>query len=109
MGRQGLRMKTTGIVRNAAVCLDCGDEIESTHRHDMRFCSCGKVAVDGGTAYLRRVFSSENARWEDRSICLHHPDQHPGERCYSCGAELADGAVLACGCVPPCEGHPDDW
>lgn len=54
------------IVRNSAKCLDCGDEIESTHRHDFRSCSCNNVSVDGGRAYLRRVFSGSN--WEDTSI-----------------------------------------
>jgi hypothetical protein len=41
---------------NRIRCRHCGDIIESTHRHDFRSCKCGKVAVDGGTDYLRRVF-----------------------------------------------------
>lgn len=43
------------IIRNSAKCLGCGDEIESTHRHDFVSCSCGDLSVDGGKAYLRRV------------------------------------------------------
>lgn len=43
------------IARNSAKCLKCGDEIESTHRHDFVSCRCGNIAVDGGKAYLRRV------------------------------------------------------
>lgn len=43
------------ILRNAAKCLSCGDEIESVHRHDFKFCSCRKIAVDGGKSYIRRV------------------------------------------------------
>lgn len=54
------------IVRNSAKCLDCGDEIESTSRHDFRFCSCENIAVDGGKDYIRRVFYNDN--WEDTSI-----------------------------------------
>jgi len=46
------------IERNAIKCRSCGDEIESTHRHDFKTCSCGKVAVDGGKEYLRRLFPS---------------------------------------------------
>lgn len=30
-----------------------GDEIESIHRHDFKFCKCGAVVV-GGLDYLRR-------------------------------------------------------
>jgi hypothetical protein len=43
------------ILRNAVVCLVCGEEIESTHRHDFRSCVCGAICVDGGKSYLRRV------------------------------------------------------
>jgi hypothetical protein len=46
------------IIHNRAKCLVCGDVVESTHRHDYRSCSCGKVAVDGGHEYLRRVGDS---------------------------------------------------
>ena len=55
------------IVRNSARCLDCGDEIVSTHRHDFRRCSCGRLAVDGGHAYRRRS-TAVDARWVDTSI-----------------------------------------
>lgn len=54
------------ILRNSARCLDCGDEIESKHRHHFVSCSCGHLAVDGGKEYLRRVFNSED-RWEETS------------------------------------------
>lgn len=55
------------IVRNSARCLECGEEIVSTHRHDFVRCRCGKLGVDGGQAYLRRVYDPE-ARWADTSI-----------------------------------------
>lgn len=41
------------ILVNKIRCNKCGDEIESTHRHDFKFCKCGAVAVDGGLDYLR--------------------------------------------------------
>ncbi len=41
---------------NRIKCNRCGDIIESTHRHDFKYCQCGTVAVDGGTNYLRRAF-----------------------------------------------------
>lgn len=34
-------------------CLECGDVIESKHRHDFVLCSCGNAFVDGGSDYLR--------------------------------------------------------
>ena len=40
-------------------CNHCGDIIESEYRHDFVCCSCGRVAVDGGKDYLRRVFHEE--------------------------------------------------
>ena len=43
------------IIRNAAKCLACGDTVESKHRHDFVRCRCGRVAVDGGKSYIRRV------------------------------------------------------
>ena len=46
------------IVSNQIKCKWCGDTPYSTHRHDMKYCKCGKVAVDGGQEYLRRVFDS---------------------------------------------------
>lgn len=45
------RLKT-----NKIKCLSCGDVIESKTVHDYKECSCGKVAVDGGLEYARRVF-----------------------------------------------------
>ena len=44
------------IKRNAIKCNKCGEIIESTYRHDFKFCSCGQVSVDGGHDYLRRGF-----------------------------------------------------
>lgn len=55
------------IVRNSVHCNSCGEDIESTHRHDFRYCKCGKVAVDGGHAYRRRVYE-DGADFTDTSI-----------------------------------------
>jgi len=44
------------IRRNSARCDRCGDEIESKHRHDFVSCSCGALAVDGGTDYMKRCY-----------------------------------------------------
>lgn len=34
-------------------CLECGDIIESKHRHDMMWCSCQGLFIDGGNDYVR--------------------------------------------------------
>lgn len=41
-------------------CLNCGDIIQSKHRHDFQACSCFKnevdnkgIAIDGGGTYIR--------------------------------------------------------
>ena len=48
------------ILVNRIRCNKCGDIIESTHRHDFKFCKCGAVAVDGGHDYLRRSFKEKD-------------------------------------------------
>lgn len=42
------------VVRNRCQCRQCGDVIESKHRHDFVSCKCGEIFTDGGTAYIRR-------------------------------------------------------
>ena len=55
--KEGIIMKK--IIRNAIRCNLCGDEIESKHCHDFRWCSCRSCAVDGGHSYLRRLYAQE--------------------------------------------------
>ena len=43
------------ILVNKIMCIYCRDVIESKSVHDFKFCKCGRVAVDGGHEYLRRV------------------------------------------------------
>lgn len=45
----------TLILRNSVECLLCGDVLVSHHTHDFKTCTCGKIGVDGGTDYLRRI------------------------------------------------------
>lgn len=56
------------IIINKIRCKKCGDIIESTYRHDFKFCKCGAVAVDGGRDYLRRYGNRED--WEELSECF---------------------------------------
>lgn len=53
------------IIRNRIKCKHCGDIIESTSTHDFKFCSCGKVAVDGERSYLKRIGNPND--WEELS------------------------------------------
>lgn len=48
------------LIRNAARCKLCGDEIESKHRHDFVTCKCGEISIDGGTAYVRCLANDFN-------------------------------------------------
>lgn len=57
--------KGAAIKKNSIRCLKCGEEIESTHRHDFKYCRCRNVFVDGGKDYLRRGYSS--LAWQDTS------------------------------------------
>ena len=41
-------------------CRKCGDIIQSMYRHDFVWCSCKRVAVDGGGWYCRILFENEN-------------------------------------------------
>lgn len=56
------------IIRNSAKCLKCGDDIESTHVHDFKWCSCKNIAVDGGKDYLKRVGDIHGENSKDTSI-----------------------------------------
>lgn len=53
------------ILVNKIRCKKCGEVIESTDRHNFKFCKCGTVAVDGGRDYLKRSGNRED--WEELS------------------------------------------
>ena len=48
------------VLVNKIRCKKCNDVIESTDRHDFKFCKCGAVAVDGGHDYIRRIGNEED-------------------------------------------------
>ncbi len=53
------RILNTGTIRlNRIKCNHCEDVITSEDRHDFKRCSCGQVAVDGGSWYLKRNFTA---------------------------------------------------
>ena len=46
------------IVKNCIKCNLCSDIIISENVHDIKFCKCGAVGVDGGNDYLRRLYKN---------------------------------------------------
>lgn len=60
------------IIKNAAECKVCHEVIESTHVHDFVSCRGDHIAVDGGKAYLRRMFDNPENIIE-RSEVEYHP------------------------------------
>lgn len=51
---------------NKVKCKKCGNIIESKTTNDLKRCSCGAVAVDGGKDYLKMMGNEEN--YEEMSI-----------------------------------------
>jgi hypothetical protein len=45
--------KRPKIKRNALQCAHCLSIIESVHRHDFKYCACGRIFIDGGKDYVR--------------------------------------------------------
>jgi hypothetical protein len=45
------------IIVNKVRCKKCNDIIESKHTHDLQYCKCGAIYVDGGTEYQRVGFA----------------------------------------------------
>lgn len=41
------------LLRNSAVCRNCGTALESKHRHDFVTCTCGSLSIDGGLDYVK--------------------------------------------------------
>ena len=51
---------------NKIKCKKCGNIIESKTTNDLKRCSCGAVAVDGGKEYSKRIGNDEE--YEELSI-----------------------------------------
>lgn len=96
---------TEVVVRNAARCKKCGDEIESKHRHDMVWCGCKSIFVDGGKDYCRAGGDLEHFESLARTVTV-HPAMEPTTTCHECGEEqpMSDPPVCDCGAglvLPP--------
>jgi len=56
------------VASNQATCKNCGTTIWSTNRHDMKYCECGAISVDGGSAYTKR--SGDLSSIKEESIVI---------------------------------------
>lgn len=63
-------------------CRKCGDVIQSRHVHDMKWCECGAIAIDGGEHYMRLLGDKEDIEvltdWDAR--CDHEGTGYGGNR-----------------------------
>ena len=75
------------IERNSAKCDECGDEIDSKHRHDFRTCKCGNLCVDGGKDYRKRLFRTS---FTETSVYHNEPYTFP-----TCGHRGLDEIMKA--------------
>ena len=66
MRRWFVEKKKQIIKVNKIKCKKCGNIIESKTTNDLKRCSCGAVAVDGGKEYLKRIGNDEE--YEELSI-----------------------------------------
>ena len=52
---------------NRVQCFSCKAIVDSVNKNDFNYCRCGKIAVDGGSWYLRRVRKSW-AKYRELSV-----------------------------------------
>jgi hypothetical protein len=45
-------------VRHALYCKKCKDTIESKWCHDLKYCSCGSIGIDGGIEAGNRILGN---------------------------------------------------
>ncbi len=55
-----MEKKKETIEVNKIKCKKCGDIIESKTTNNLKRCSCGVVAVDGGKEYLKEMAGINN-------------------------------------------------
>lgn len=59
--------KRCKIIRNSARCHACNQEIVSRHTHDFVTCKCGRLMIDGGLSYLKRIGPALNDKSYDET------------------------------------------
>jgi len=61
--------KVSGKLHNAVQCPNCEEVLVSLHRHDFRQCSCGDLAIDGGSDYCR-IVAKPNLQFKSLKVRL---------------------------------------
>jgi hypothetical protein len=56
-------------------CKRCNEVIQSMHRDDMKWCSCGLIYIDGGSDYTRIGFGGQGQSAEE---CYDYVDDNGG-------------------------------
>ena len=64
------------ILRNAVVCLNCGDLIVSVTRHNYRLCKCASCFVDGGDVYRRCGMAKADAKFVEIPLVVDLSQKH---------------------------------
>lgn len=59
---------------NAIKCKKCGDTIYSRTRHDMRWCSCKSIAIDGGFDYIKVAGEEEDIENKEINVNVSKKD-----------------------------------
>lgn len=59
---------------NQIQCKRCGGIIVSEHNHDLKWCKCRGMAVDGGKDYLKRLAGDPSAEFIELSVFDAAPD-----------------------------------
>lgn len=57
--------KKPRIISNKVKSINCGKIIESKTINDFKRCMCGKIAIDGGIEYLKRIGNDEVSEIEE--------------------------------------------
>ena len=61
---------------NILRCKKCGDIITSDERHDMNWCKCGAIAIDGGDDYCKITGNPEDMEVFVPSKLLEEKDEY---------------------------------
>jgi len=56
------------ILLNMVKCCHCNQLIISKNRHDFVTCKCNAISVDGGRAYLKRLYKQSPDEYIEMSV-----------------------------------------
>ncbi len=92
------------IIKNAVKCNSCGEAIESKYEHDFKRCKCGRISIDGGKEYLKRICVGNQAEYKELSEIKTIDEIIEGKE--TCGYLDDDGTLVL---PADDETRYDDW